>query len=261
MKKISLMLMSILVMFLAMSCGNNSNEKLLVTLRQADSLTIANLRHDVEKLKSEKGELQFSNFVLKTSKDSLIAVVAQKDKALAACRAKKKTITPPKKDDSALRKQISDLTTQVDRLTRQLNDLQLQSKKVVVAPPPVQNAVVQEVPITSVTTNVPPPGKMWVVVEGVSGPGKFWGPMTNDWEHWNLKKGVGELITQEGEDIWINGKVGDYFLDAIVEKKLGKVKIIADNGQVYVFCASDIHRRDVQNRKNLSFSYYDGKFR
>jgi curli biogenesis system outer membrane secretion channel CsgG len=106
----------------------------------------------------------------------------------------------------------------------------------------------------------PPYGKMWIVVEGVTGSGKFWGPMTNNWDKWDLNKGVGEFSVMVGNDLWINGMIGSYYLDKIVSRDLGTVKLVDEKGNTYSFTSSDI-QEDSSGNPNLSFNYIKGSFR
>lgn len=168
--------------------------------------------------------------------------------------------------NSAVKEQSGNVEKKVDALTKTVASLQKtikeQPKQVVVEKPVVSSALASANQSTSkhtIAVNVSPIAvKMKLMVTDIDGEGQFWGPMTNDWEHWPLNNGVGEFSQIEG-DFWINGRIGNKYLDKVVLYNLGMVKVVAENGQEHVYTKNDIVY-DHKNRPNLATSYLSGSF-
>jgi len=162
--------------------------------------------------------------------------------------------------DKGVEKKIIALTKSVEHLQKTLAD-NSQVTVIQSSPPPVKSAqvIVQQEAMAAPVADIPAQGKMYIVIDGISGAGEFWGPMTNWTENKQpINKGVGEFHEQDGVSILINGLIGDIYLDKIVAYNKGTITMVASNGQRKVFNEKDIVQGPYG--PNLSFSFINGAF-
>lgn len=164
--------------------------------------------------------------------------------------------------DKGVEKKIIALTKSVEHLQKTIADNSKQVTVIQSSPPPVKPAQVvvqQNTALAAPVADIPAQGKMYIVIDGVSGAGEFWGPMTRWTENKQpINRGVGEFDEQSGASILINGLIGDIYLDKVVDYNKGTVSMVASNGQRYTFTKKDIVQSPYG--PNLSFTYLNGAF-